>query len=713
MYPLLCSAPPLDRHAEPWPAAGSQPALVLERLDETSDVTAPATATTSGDAAAAGIPYRPEIDGLRAIAVVPVVLFHAGVPGLAGGFIGVDVFFVISGYLITSLIADDLKRGRFTLAGFYERRIRRILPALYAVLAFCAAAAIGTVDPRIIGDVGASLLSVLVFVSNVYFWQASGYFGDPAELSPLLHTWSLAVEEQFYVVFPVLLAVAWRLGRRKLALLLAVLAVASLATAEWGWRNDATANFFLTPGRVWELLIGALVALTPVERVRSAAGTRLSQAVSLACLLMLVAVFLGFDADTPHPSLLTLLPVVATAGLILLCNGTGVAGAILSNRFMVGVGLVSYSLYLWHQPIFVFTRLYSPAPPSLPVFGLLGLLSLGVAYLSWRFIEQPFRNRNRLGRRQVFVLAGATSSVAAAVGAALMIGQALPLRLLDPASHARYQIIDAAHPENRPMVNSGCHLWSETFTDRFRAAFDRCAERHGKAIFITGGSHGMDLHNAVARSSSYPFIVSVSRGFCRPHRMLRGRQPPYPCHYEDLMAFAIERAEAMELILYTQTPDRLFAADMRSAQHHDLSVAAIEEAVGYLASLQKQSGVDVVIIGMLPPLLVGPSDFDFQRPIAEQITASFAPRLLALTRYTDRVFAEHAARVGLDYVSKIDAFALQLPDDVLVDGQLTYSDRRHLTVAGERHFGRRLVHRLVELGHLPPVARPPDGAPTY
>ena len=701
----------LARYARRWRAAESQPELVLERVDETSDVTAPATATTSSDVTATGIPYRAEIDGLRAIAVVPVVLFHAGISELAGGFIGVDVFFVISGYLITSLIADDLRRGRFTFTGFYERRIRRILPALYAVLAFSAVAAVGTTDPRVIGDVGASLLSVLAFVSNIHFWQASGYFGDPAELNPLLHTWSLAVEEQFYVLFPVLLAISWSLGRRKLALLLAVLAAASLASAEWGWRNDATANFFLTPSRVWELLIGALVALTPVERVRSAAGEHLSQAASLVCLLVLVAVFFVFDSDTPHPSLFTLLPVAATAGLILFCNGSGVAGAILCNRFMVGIGLVSYSLYLWHQPIFVFTRLYSPAPPDLLVFGLLGLMSLGIAYLSWRFIEQPFRNRRRIDRRQVFVLAGATSSVAAAVGAMLMVGPAVPLRLLDPTSHARYQIIDAADPQNRAMVNSGCHLWSETFTDAFRTAFDRCAERHGKAIFITGGSHGMDLYNAIARSSTYPFIVSVSRGFCRPHRMLRGRQPPYPCHYEELMAFAIEHAEAIDVILYTQTPDRLFTAHMRSAERQDLSVPAINEALDYLASLQAQSGVDVVIIGMLPPLLVGPNAFDFRRPIPEQIDASFAPRLLALTRYTDRVFAEHAANVGLDYVSKIDAFGLQLPDDVLVDGQLTYSDRRHLTAVGERYFGRRLVHRLVDLGHLPSGARPPDGAP--
>lgn len=697
--------------AKAWHPDGSRPGLVLEHLDKTRDVTALALATTTGEGTTARIPYRPEIDGLRAIAVIPVVMFHAGFSVFEGGFIGVDVFFVISGFLITSLIAEDLKRGRFTLAGFYERRIRRILPALYAVLAFCAVAAIGTLDPRIIDDVGASLLSVLAFVSNIYFWKVSGYFGDPTDLIPLLHTWSLSVEEQFYVVFPILLWVAWFLGRFKLVLLLGVLVVASLAAAEWGWRNDATANFFLTPFRVWELLIGALVALAPVERVRSVAGIRLSRAASLVSLLVLVAVFVLFDEDTPHPSLLTLLPVAATAGIILFCNGTGVAGAILANRFMVGIGLVSYSLYLWHQPIFVFARLCSPAPPSLLAFGLLGLLSLAIAYLSWRFIEQPFRNRARIGRRQVFVLAGITSSVAAMIGTLFVTGNTVPLRVLDPVSYARYQIIDAAHPLNNPMVNDDCHLWRGSFTDSFKSEFDRCAAAHGKAVFITGGSHGMDLYNAIARSSTYPFIVSVSRGFCRPHRILRVRRPPRRCHYEDLMAFAIEHSEAIDVLFYTQTPDRLFTAEMESAERQDLSVAAIEDVLDYLATLRERSGVDVVIIGMLPPLLVGPSEFDFRRPIAEQITASYSPRLLALTRYTDSVFAEHAASVGIDYVSKIDAFGLRLPDDVLIDGQFTYSDRRHLTAVGERYFGRRLVHRLVDLGYLPPGAHPPHGEP--
>jgi peptidoglycan/LPS O-acetylase OafA/YrhL len=644
------------------------------------------------------ITYRREIDGLRSVAVIPVVLYHGGFPYFHGGFIGVDIFFVISGYLITSVIVANLDKERFTLVEFYERRIRRILPALYAILLFSLIGSAATMDPSAIDELGRSLLSVLAFVSNIYFWQASGYFGSDAKLTPLLHTWSLAVEEQFYLLYPFFLSIVWFLGRFRVVLLLGAITLLSLAVAEWGSRNHATPNFFLAPSRSWELLTGAMVALAPRERFLRRVGPLLSQAASLVCLLTLIASFFAFNSTTPHPSLITVLPVVSTAGIILFCNG-GLAGMILSNRYTVGIGLLSYSFYLWHQPIFVFARVYSPTDPGLIGFGLLSIVSLGIAYLSWKYIEQPFRNRKKIERRKIFAIAGVSSFAVLLLSCSLVVYNTIPLRFLDPESYSRYKVIAAANPELVPMAIDGCHFGSEDFTAEFRSSFDRCAARYGKAALITGDSHGIDLYNAIALRSSYPFIVSVSRGWCRAHTPINFR-PPWPCHYAEVEAFAIAHAAYIGVLFYTQTPDRLFNKMWEEAMPDDLSVAAIDEVVTYLSEVRARSGVEVVIIGMLPRLNRSPYKFDFRQPLRDQVRDAYSPHTVKLTRYTDSIFRDRAAKHGIPYLSKMEAFELRLPEDVLVDGRFTYSDSGHLTVQGELYFGLKLVRHLVDWGYL-------------
>ena len=204
--------------------------------------------------------YRREIDGLRAIAVLPVILFHAGFETFSGGFVGVDVFFVISGYLITTIIIAELEQGKFSIINFYERRARRILPALFLVMLVCIPLAWFWLLPRDMQDFSQSLVAVTVFASNILFWRESGYFDTAAELKPLLHTWSLAVEEQYYVIFPLFLMSFWRLGKRWIMILLVAVFVVSLALAQWASLAKPSAAFFLLPARGWELLVGAFAA---------------------------------------------------------------------------------------------------------------------------------------------------------------------------------------------------------------------------------------------------------------------------------------------------------------------------------------------------------------------------------------------------------------------------------------------------------------------
>ncbi len=380
--------------------------------------------------------HRAEIDGLRAVAVLPVILFHAGFQALSGGFVGVDVFFVISGYLITTIILGEKTAGTFTLARFYERRARRILPALFVVMLACLPLAWLWLLPDDMKQFGQSLASVPAFASNVLFFMKTGYFATDSELMPLLHTWSLAVEEQYYLLFPLMLNVAWFLGRRAIAGLVLVLGVASLAIAQKTAVQHPAFAFFLLPARFWEILVGAAVALAlfegPSERVGKPAfpllpvwARQLGAVGGLA--LILYSVF-AFDRSTPFPSLYTLAPTLGTACIILFATSDTAVGKLLGHRSLVGVGQISYSVYLWHQPLFAFARQRAGTELSKAVLLTLCLLALVLAYVTWKFVETPFRARQRITRRQLVLFALGGSALFFSAGALAHVTKGFPTR---------------------------------------------------------------------------------------------------------------------------------------------------------------------------------------------------------------------------------------------------------------------------------------------
>lgn len=347
--------------------------------------------------------YRKEIDGLRALAVMPVILFHAGFEWFSGGFVGVDVFFVISGYLITGIILEELEAGKFTLAGFYERRARRILPALFFVMLACLPFAWWWMLPFELEAFGESLAAVAVFASNILFWLKTDYFAATAEQIPLLHTWSLAVEEQYYLLFPLFMLLVWRFAKHWLVGLIVLIAILSLGWSEWLWRHSVEANFYLIPGRAWELMLGALTTLY-LRRNPFPQGP-VAQLAGVLGLALLVYAVLFFDDGIPFPGLYALVPTLGTVLLILFATQQSWVGKLLSCRLLVGVGLISYSAYLWHQPLFVFARMQSLDEPGAWLMGALSLAALVLAWFSWRFVEKPLRNRSRFTRKQIFSMA--------------------------------------------------------------------------------------------------------------------------------------------------------------------------------------------------------------------------------------------------------------------------------------------------------------------
>jgi peptidoglycan/LPS O-acetylase OafA/YrhL len=359
--------------------------------------------------------YREDIDWLRAIAVLAVVAFHnLEPPANFGGFVGVDIFFVISGYLITGIIQSEVAAGTFSFARFYERRVRRLLPALYAMVALTAIPSFHYLLTLERADFFLSVASVITFTSNFFFWFQTGYFGHAAVEKPLLHTWSLAVEEQFYLVLPILLWGVLQLSRGHRLVLPAVLGalgLASFALSIWLMNSDRSANaFFMSPPRAWEFLAGGLVAVQGFPVLRHALAQGIVRGIALV--LLAIPIF-SLRPGPGFPGFNALAPCLGAA--LFIWSGIGVPtqerswySPLATARF---VGQISYSLYLWHWPLFTFAR-FSKSSLVLETSDKIGLfaLTLGLSYLSWRFVEQPFRGKSLAPtRRDAFRIAALAS----------------------------------------------------------------------------------------------------------------------------------------------------------------------------------------------------------------------------------------------------------------------------------------------------------------
>lgn len=396
--------------------------------------------------------YRSDIDGLRAIAVLPVVLFHADLTAFSGGYVGVDIFFVISGFLITGIISREIQNGDFSIITFYERRVRRIFPALFVMFFFTLAAGVFLLLPSDLEKLGASVVAATTFVSNIFFLRTSGYFERTAELNPLLHTWSLAIEEQYYLFFPILLMVLWKF-RWNWKVVTSAGLVLSFVYSIYMTDHYTSKAFYLLPSRAWELLLGSIIALGVLPRINNTLLLEILAALGIGFIAFAVLVY---DPETIFPGLAALLPCLGAGLLIFTGQGdykTTVA-RILSGRVLVFFGLISYSLYLWHWPIFVFTNYYSVFPLPLAHSLLNVIISVFIAYLSWQFIENPFRKPGgKFYSNQKIVLFSTTAVTMVGLvvmGTAFWKSEGIQFRSVDPII-ALIQNVQKASWEEREM----------------------------------------------------------------------------------------------------------------------------------------------------------------------------------------------------------------------------------------------------------------------
>jgi peptidoglycan/LPS O-acetylase OafA/YrhL len=446
--------------------------------------------------------YRAEIDGLRALAVVPVILFHAGFELFSGGFVGVDVFFVISGYLITTILIEDIENKRFSILNFYERRARRILPALFLVILVCIPFSWMWMLPSQMKDFSQSLVAVSLFASNILFWRESGYFDAVAEEKPLLHTWSLAVEEQYYVLFPIFLILAWRFGKNKVFWMIVVMAAISLLLSEWGWRNQATANFYFAPTRAWELFAGSIAAFIVQKR-----GVQKNNILALLGLVAIVFSILVYDESIPFPSVYALVPVLGVVLLVLYADKDTLAAKLLSTKLFVGIGLISYSAYLWHQPLFAFARIRLHEPNAV-FFAILSLLSLLIGVLSWKYVELPFRYRkvSLNGKSSIFIYSVSLLTALFVFGVLGHFNDGF-----ENSSQSRQELAQFA---TRFEVNNGMSSDCELEGDFILS--ENCSNSENPTLLLWGDSFAMHLYQGIQASNHQLKIRQLTASSCSP-----------------------------------------------------------------------------------------------------------------------------------------------------------------------------------------------------
>lgn len=637
--------------------------------------------------------YRPEIDGLRSIAVMPVILFHGGLDLFSGGFVGVDVFFVISGYLITTIVLSELEDGRFSLLNFYSRRARRILPALFFVVACTFPFAWVLMLPTEFKDFAQSIAAVSIFSSNFLFWIESGYFAAAAELKPLLHTWSLAVEEQYYIFFPLLLMLFWRRNAKATTLLLFAIFLASLFISELLWRSAPDANFYLLPSRIWELMVGSFCAIFTLKR-----GPQCSHPLSIIGLLLILVSIFVYDSETPFPSVYALVPVIGT-GMVLLfaTKGTWVA-RVLSTPIPVGIGLISYSAYLWHQPLFALVRLRAPAEPPLILMMSLAALSLVLAYFSWRFVEKPARHISWSAFKVVAstTLASASIFVISAGLSVTDLHRTYFENSLSPQNRdlltrvTRMQTMEHGKPDDE----GDCRFYTERFDTNMRDRFDDCFAQHDKAVVIFGDSHSIDVFNGFRANSDRPFIVGLGQGACRPHVVGAN------CETSGMPLFLEEAADKIDHAFYAQAgfwllsdptgthqARRIFAAGTEEV-HAVLNDAAIERVTVFLERMNT-----LFPVTWLGPRIEPHVDMDTML----RIDCDQAPELLQLRPSHLDAFEQLDVRLtqvlsaaGLSYLSEIQTMEFDITRDLYSCDALYWSDGDHWSPQGERTFGARL-----------------------
>jgi peptidoglycan/LPS O-acetylase OafA/YrhL len=648
--------------------------------------------------------HRADIDGLRAVAVLPVVFYHFQIAPFSGGFVGVDIFFVISGYLITSLIHGETLNGAFSLARFYERRIRRILPALFLMMLATTALAGSVLFPQDLMNFARSLVATALFGSNFYFWSTVDYFDIVAERKPLLHTWSLAVEEQFYLLYPALFWLLRGTSQLKLVYVVGAIFLVSLAANIWALRFAPVSDFYLLPFRAWELMLGALLALTPLK-----SSGRTSTMLAWSGLALLLFSIFAFSADTPFPGEYALLPCIGAACVIYAGPQT-IVGRALSLRPVVFIGLISYSLYLWHWPLLIFAR-YVVLRDLLVCEKLALILISGmVATLSWAYVEKPFRTLGKIASRFLLPLAGSGIGIFVIASIAGEFSRGLPQRFdraFRSLVEATVRMPDQCQTPHAVGPHRFCRIGAPEITP---ATFVMWGDSHAGTLLPAF----MDIVQR-ERLSGY----TAGRGNCAPLTgvmMLSGATGKICRDFNDetvriategnirtvfLAAKWAAYAEGTNFSIDDGGPSIFLRDDLSSSSDRRQNIHVFSRGLERTVAALTDAGKNVIIVASVPEMKVS---------VPHALTRKHMFNLdtdirLELADYLQRqihVFSEFdkmQRRYGAKIVYPHQMLCANGYCDITRDGVALYSDSNHLT-----KFGAKLLRPLFEeFSLVPPI----------
>jgi peptidoglycan/LPS O-acetylase OafA/YrhL len=613
--------------------------------------------------------YRPDVDGLRGVAILAVVAYH-GFPGwVGGGFIGVDVFFVISGFLITGIIADGLERQRFGFGHFYARRVRRLFPALAIVLAACLVIGWFELLPPELVQLGRHVLGGAGFVANLVFWGEAWYFDAVAASKPLLHLWSLGVEEQFYLFWPLTLVVLWRVARRHVVAVTALIAAASLA---WGISEvpaHAIAAFYSPASRLWELLVGALLALRPLPALRGSLA-------SLCGSVLIVGSAIMLEPSASFPGWRALLP--AGGAMLVLAAGPQaiVNRALLSYRPMVWLGLISYPLYLWHWPLLSFAYIGGHDEAEIGLRAGLVALSVVLAWATWRLVETPIRR----GGASAPKVAGLSATMIG-VAALAWLGvahQGYPGRFAFPPAIDRLAM--GAYEHEAGARWHTCWLDEDAPADGFAAECRTTSRPASETVVLWGDSYAARLHPGLVEA------LQFTRSSCQPLLMVGNPA----CHRANAFVLReIARLKPGTVVLF---------ADWAMGRGDWEEGGYVARQLGATLDALKAAGVArIVVLGpppqwvrMLSQLLVSRWIGGGREPEIPERTKHW---LRSSGRSIEQVMRGEAARHGATYVSLLDLLCDAEGCLVQTAGELTTWDTGHFTAPAARLIAAALRSR--------------------
>ncbi|MHC8318963.1 acyltransferase family protein [Pseudomonas sp. LB3P31] len=624
--------------------------------------------------------YRSDIDGLRAVAVIAVLLHHLNTSLLPGGFVGVDIFFVISGFLITSQVYSEVKRNAFSLKGFYQRRINRIVPALATVLLATVVVGAFILSPVDLIRLNVSALLSLLGVSNIYIWVKYGnYFAADASEAPLLHTWSLGIEEQFYVIWPLFIVLLYRLAPRYVLPVLAVGVVVAVAVSEYATGVFATAAYYLLPTRFFELMLGGLLGIY-LQQPR-VIGKLAAHGLALVGYLLIGFSLFVLNSGSSFPGLNALIPCLGAALLILAGSGDR-HSRLLTSRPMVFVGLISYSLYLWHWPLIAYLN-YLEIPIDLPVGALLIAAAIGLSWLTWRFVEVPFR---RGGASWHFSRVFTRRFVLPAVALALIAGLSVQFNGFPQRFDPGIAALEAMTLSKPSEIRHGCHVTNALYATEPN---DKCrlgAEKEGLDGILIGDSfanHFTGMVDLLAKPDNLS-IMDYTMDSCPPILgYAADMSPVYAAHCakrNERVFSLIEQNKYPYVVLAAIWPKEAAAKDVVEA-----SIRRVVENSGQVIVILSNQHIEKAASCPIHRLM-----FDTHRNCS-------VPQSPLPLYWAD-------VRAKFPQVRFIDPNQVICPEGIcspIIQGQLLYLDDSHLDEGGSRFIGRTLLERGFSLLHDP------------